>query len=133
MELASLIFMIGRLMRDGARTKKPRTCSVLHFQTLQYVKERRRPLMRDVAGYLLITPPAATLLIETLVKEKLLKRIIDRNDRRAVRVLITKKGNALLAHCMKGVTQKLVAVFSVLSEKERRELVVLLEKVVENQ
>ena len=127
------MFVIGRLIRDEGRIKQPQTCSVLHFQTLQYVKEHSRPFMRDVAGYLLITPPAATLLIDGLVKEKLLKRVVDRNDRRAVRIVITKKGDALLVHCMKSVTRKLEKVFSVLSEKERRDLIVTLEKVVKNQ
>ena len=133
-KLASLMFMIGRLIRDEVHKKQRQmACSVLHFQTLRYVKEHNRPLMRDVAAYLLITPPAATLLIDALVKDKLLTRIIDHKDRRVVRLVITKRGSAILTRGMRDVTQKLASVFSVLNDKEKHGLVGLLEKVTGHQ
>ncbi len=129
--LAVLMFTIGRLTREGFH-KKNRTkpaCSLLHLQTLRYVKEKKRPLMRDVAEFLFITPPAATFLIDGLVKEGLLARIIDSEDRRTVRLRITAAGNELFTRASRDAMREIAEVFSVLGAKERSELVALLEKV----
>ena len=129
--LASQFFVIGRLMKEGfqKRSRIKPTCSLLHLQTLRYVKEEKRPLMRDVAKFLSVTPPAATLLIDGLVKEGLLARIIDRKDRRAVRLRITSAGNGVFARNSHEAQAQLAEIFSVLDDKERSTLVSLLEKV----
>jgi len=132
--LAEIMFTVGRLMREGfqKRNRAKPARSLVHLQTLRYVKEKKHPLMRDVAEFLFVTPPAATLLIDGLVKEGFLTRIIDEKDRRAVRVRITAAGIALLARGAKEAMRQVAEVFSVLSGKERSELVVLLEKVVKS-
>lgn len=132
--LAANFFVIGRLMKEGfqRRNRVKPTCSLLHLQTLRYVKEERRPLMRDVAQFLFVTPPAATLLIDGLVKEGLLARIIDAKDRRAVRLRITKTGNALFVRASREAQTEIAEVFSVLDGKEQTMLVGLLEKVTKS-
>jgi len=128
--LTSLTFMLGRLVREGARANGGASShSLLHFEVLQYVKENRQPTMRDIARYLLITPPAATLLIDSMVKKSLLVRILDKNDRRAVRVGITEKGKRFIVLGIKGKTRNLKDIFSVLNPKERAQLIAILQKV----
>lgn len=130
-EIISLFFAIGRQMREGAQASASGvSCSLLHFHTLHYIKEHEKPLMHDVARHLLVTPPAATLLIEGLVKQKLIKRIVDKRDRRAVRLALTPQGKALLAHGIRAKTARFKKIFSVLSARERAGLVRVLKKVV---
>jgi DNA-binding MarR family transcriptional regulator len=132
--LAAHFFVIGRLIKEGFQKRnhvKP-ACSLLHLQTLRYVKEERRPLMRDVAQFLSVTPPAATLLIDGLVKEGLLARSIDTRDRRTVRLRITAAGNALFARGSREAQAEIAKMFSVLDAKEQTTLVTLLEKVAKS-
>lgn len=132
-KIVSLFFIIGRRMRDESHKKVPRRyASLLHFETLRYVRDHKKPLMRDVAKHFLITPPAATLLIDGLVKERFLMRMVDARDRRAVRVMLTQRGKVLLARGIKEKIAALKSSFSVLSAKERVQLEHILEKVARN-
>ncbi len=129
-KILTLMFAIGRQMRDGGgKKKKNPSYSVLHFQTMRYVEERRHPLMQEVAGYLCVTPPAATLLIDGLVREKLLFRSFDTKDRRAVRVTLTEQGKNFLTRGIKEKTSKLKKMFAVLTPKERTQFIAILEKI----
>ncbi len=128
-KIFSLLFAIGRKMRGDKGGK--RKYSILHFQTLRYIKEKDQPLIHDVAGYLCVTPPAATLLVEGLVKDKLVSRSFDKKDRRAVRLALTGRGKTFLAGAIRERTGKLKQFFSVLTSKERAALIAILEKIAE--
>ena len=94
----SLLFLIGRQMKDEMRAgqKKGDNCSWLHFEALRYVEDAGKPTMRNVADYFSMTPPAATLLIEGLVANNLMRRAVDSKDRRTVRVALAPKGRQVL-------------------------------------
>lgn len=123
-KILSLLFNISRRMRD-----ENQKYSMLHFQTLRYIQEQGRPFMHDVAGYLCVTPPAATLLIDGLVKDKLIIRSFDKKDRRTVRVALTRRGKTFLAQGIRKKMNKLQKVFAILTPKERAVLAALLQKV----
>ena len=129
-KISSLLFSIGRRMREadhaGARAKK---LSLLHYATLHYVAEQKRPTMQDVARQLCITPPAATMLIEGLEKERVVRRAMDRKDRRVVRLSLTPKGKKFLERGTKARMKKLDRLFAVLTSAERRLLAAILRKV----
>jgi len=128
--LASLLFVIGRRMRDGGGHGKARKgLSLLHFETLRYIRANGRPLMRDLAAHLLITPPAATLLVDGLVRHRFIARVFDPKDRRAVRVVVTRKGKLLFERQIRKKMQEIKKVFSVLTPKEQVALAEILEKV----
>ena len=127
------MFVIGRRMRDEMKQAPAKTgCSWIHFEALRYVEDNGRPLMRDVAAHFSITPPAATLLIDGLVANKLLRRIIDAKDRRAVRIGLTPKGKLMLTRGIQDRMKKMKEVFSLLDAKEHAELVRILEKLAIN-
>ena len=102
---------------------------MLHFHTLRFVKMQGRPLMQEVAGYLCVTPPAATLLIEGLAKEGLVRRSFDRKDRRIVRLVLTKEGRSFLARGIRARMQQIAKLFSVLTDAERAAFVAMLTKI----
>ncbi len=133
-ELLSLLFVIGRSMRESMRASVTRgkAASFLQFETLRYVKEHGQPHMRDVAHYFRITPPAATLLIDALVREKLLKRSFDASDRRAVRLGLTEAGHRYLAAGINAHLKRLKKLFAVLSRAERAHLISILKKISKN-
>lgn len=123
-KIFSLLWSIGRRMRDGKHRY-----SMLHFQTLRYIKEKGRPFMQDVARHLCITPPAATLLVEGLVKEGLVSRSFDKKDRRVVRTALTKEGKAFLARGVRMRKKKLEGLFAVLTHRERAAFITILRKI----
>ena len=132
-ELVSHIFIMGRLMRD--RMQKHTgvgQCTIMEFETLKYVKDAGKPHMRDVAKTFHVTPPAATLMIDGLVKANLLARVLDPNDRRSVRVAIMPKGKQLLE---RGITKKvneMKKTFGILTPSERAQFIVIIRKIIKN-
>ncbi len=132
-ELVSHMFIMGRIMRDRMhRNVSKQQCTLLEFETLKYVKDNGRPHMREIAKTFHVTPPAATLMIDGLVKAKLLARVLDPKDRRSVRVAITPRGKQLLE---RGITQKIKEmkrIFGVLTPAERTHFVSVLKKIVKN-
>ncbi len=130
-ELMSLMFTIGRFMRDPKReSRNERQVSFLQFETLHFVRDRGRPHMREVARHFLITPPAATLLVGGLVKDRLLSRVFDKSDRRTVCVEITPLGRELLVWGKKEKVRKIKAISSALSADEHKKLIAILRKMV---
>jgi DNA-binding MarR family transcriptional regulator len=132
-ELVSHMFIMGRLMRDKMHKKANNgQCTLLEFETLKYVKDAGRPHMRDVAKNFHVTPPAATLLIDALVKARLLARVLDPKDRRAVRVAITPKGRQLLDRGITNKVREMKKIFGVLTPAERTHFVAALKKIIKN-
>jgi DNA-binding MarR family transcriptional regulator len=88
--------------------------------------------MRDVARHFRITPPAATLLIDGLVKEKFIARIVDAKDRRAVRVMLTPRGKAVIARGIMNRIKELKKIFAGLTAGERAQLIAILRKITKH-
>jgi len=106
-----------------------KSASFLQFETLRYIRDHHQPLMRDVAHYFRITPPAATLLVDGLVREKLLARSFDAGDRRVVHLALTDAGHRYLSRGTNAHVKHLKKLFAVLSAHERIQLVGILEKI----
>ncbi len=136
-DIISSFFVIGRSIRDeshgasrlGNRHKKHQP-SLLQFEALRYVKDHDRASMQDIADHFMVTPPAATLLIDGLVKEKYISRVFDERDRRTVRITLTARGASFLSKGIAKKIDRLKKLFSVLSPGERRNLSLILKKIV---
>jgi DNA-binding MarR family transcriptional regulator len=92
---------------------------------------RREPLCtRDLAAALRISPPAVTQLTDRLVRKHLLERQVADGDRRSVIVSLTEKGK----RTVDGFRERRNRIFSValaqLTEDDRAQVVVALDKVV---
>lgn len=130
-ELISLLFATKQFMRDKMRKseKKEQGGSFIQFETLRYVREKGSARMHDVARHFLITPPAATLLVDGLVKQKMLIRAFDAKDRRTVRIKLTDYGKKFIVRSMTRRLGELKRVFGVLSPGEREHLAAILKKI----
>jgi len=132
-ELVSHMFIMGRIMRDKMHRKVQNgQCTMLEFETMKYVKDTGQPHMRDVAKAFHVTPPAATLMIDGLVKEKFLARVLDPKDRRSVRVAITPKGRKLLERGIANKVKEMKKLFGILTPAERTHFVVAIKKIIKN-
>jgi len=129
-DLTGAIFLMINSLQN--RVKKICSCedfvSPIRLRALSYVKEKRTPLMKDVADFLLITRPSATSLINGLVKAGYLARIADKNDRRAIRLTITEKGRHLLEKGNAQIKKHIREILTVLSDKEREAMIKIYKK-----
>ena len=128
-KVISLVFSVSRLIREKyVYDKSSSQLSYLNLETLRYVKEKKDPLMKNVADYLCITPPSATSLIDSLVKVDLLKRIFDDNDRRSIRLKITNQGKKMIGKNLVEITARMKKALSPLNKEEQEKLIKILKK-----
>ncbi|MCD6085676.1 winged helix-turn-helix transcriptional regulator [bacterium] len=132
--IISLIFKTNRLIHKRLRKEKRHLdpFSVLRFEVLRYITEKKNPLMKEVADYFCITPPSVTSLIDSLVKSGVVKRIYDKNDRRAIRLFITLKGKKELEKGINKINNNMKKVLKQLNAKELKNLIKILEKLSKN-
>lgn len=129
-DLISLIFNFGQILKEKAREKsKFKNCSFLHMHTLHFLKERGIMTMKEMADYLHITPPSATSLVNSLVKDGLIKRAFDKVDRRTIRLKITNAGDELLKNKFKIMVAMLEKGANKLNEQEKKNFIHILNKI----
>jgi DNA-binding MarR family transcriptional regulator len=129
-QIISLFFTTSRLIYKQSKGKGcPDFFSFLQLETLGYVKDNKKPLMKEVAGFLSITPPSATPLINRLVKLGMLERCFDKNDRRAIRLSITPKGQKMLKKEIEKISIQMQKTLVMLNYKEQKNLVEILQKI----
>lgn len=127
--LVSVFFKTNRFIHKYMyKHKIMSSFSFLQFLTLKYVSDEDEPSMKDVAGFLSIKPASATSIINILTESGLLKRIPDENDRRIVRLQITKEGRKKIEDNFKHAKKGLIDIFSKLEEKDRENLVKIFTK-----
>ncbi|MFA6322073.1 MAG: MarR family winged helix-turn-helix transcriptional regulator [Candidatus Buchananbacteria bacterium] len=124
-ELISLFFSTGRLIHDRFKEERGQlNISVLQRETLKFIKENKNPLMKEVADYLCITRPSATVLIDNLAKMKLIRRLPDSHDRRQTRLEATEKVERIICQGK----DKFLNLLSSLDEADQRNLIKILKK-----
>jgi len=128
-KLISLIFSVSRRIRERLKDMdEPHRFSVEQLESLRYIREQGRPLMKDVAAYLGITPPSATALIDILVEGGYVERGVDEDDRRAVRLTVTLAGEEALEVGFKEIMERMRRVLRDLDEADRESLLAMLTK-----
>jgi DNA-binding MarR family transcriptional regulator len=128
-QIISLIFTMRQLIQEQTVPKKGKGFSFLQFNTLRYIKERR-PLMKDLADYLMITPPSATSIIDTLTESGAVDRMRDPEDRRIVRIVITRKGEEQLKKFTNKMVEKMRKNLKSLTQQEQQSLSDILSKII---
>ncbi|MCL5436042.1 MAG: MarR family transcriptional regulator [Patescibacteria group bacterium] len=104
--------------------------TVLHLEVLQLVAELPGLPMRHVAQHFFITPPSATSLVDAMVKDGYIKRVVDSTDRRLVRLQITPSGRRHLKLGQKAMETKMHDLLGSLSDQDAQQLIRIVGKVV---
>ena len=86
--------------------------------------------IKDVAERMDVSGSAATQLIDSLVREGLLRREVDPNDRRIMRISLTDKGKSGLEKFRKTRVEAMSKILSPLDNQELEMFRNLLEKIV---
>jgi DNA-binding MarR family transcriptional regulator len=121
-KLLPLIFEMGRVLKSEAYKDDAEMPSYLHIETLRFIQESKDPSMSDIAGYLRVTRPTATSLINAFVIDGMLDRVDDAEDRRIVRLQLSNKGVVALEEAMKKRAEAFSRVIKLLSDDDCIEL-----------
>jgi DNA-binding MarR family transcriptional regulator len=129
-QLPQLFFEMKQLIR----TKLPHTHDPnewMRCEILRYIDSKETPTMRNVAEYLHIKAPSVTSIVIRLEREGLVARIKEKNDRRVVRISLTKKGVARMHKYVSESSQAMEKVFSKMRSKDVEELARILRSLQE--
>src|ERR1035437_6237366 len=88
-----------RAIREQMRSGRAASLSVAQFRLLLFVRRHRGRSLSPVAEHLGTTLPAASQLVERLVRASLVTREQDPRERRRVALRLTEAGGATLAEC----------------------------------
>ncbi len=123
-ELDATVTMLGRLF--SARHAHPceaGSLSAPQVLTLRVLAEAGPTKSGDVAGFLGIKAPATTALVDGLVRDGLVEREPDADDRRITRVCITDPGREALQIAEEMRREHMRRYMSVLSDDDIRTLI----------
>lgn len=102
--------------------------SILQFMTMKYVRDEGPVNMKDIAKFLSITPASATSLVNGLERAQMLERVLDRDDKRVIRLRITTHGRRKLREAENRVKGELRSLFLKLKRHDQNNLMHGLEK-----
>lgn len=130
-QLIEKMFIFSRLMKEYMQyTTGFMHLTLLQIQALLYLHNHPHVQMRDIATHFSIEMPTATNLITKLVKEDLVARRADEEDRRLVRIVLTKKGQKLFEDAMRERNQKITLLLSVLTKSEQDDLLTIISHLI---
>lgn len=96
-------------------------CSPLppsHVKVIFYLFNNGSSAISDIASMLAISKPNMTPIIDKLIKEDLVYRKEDPNDRRKIRIDLTEKAHNLALEHKKRLKESLLSKISTLSEED---------------
>ena len=100
--------------------------TMLQCEAMLCIKKHKEAHMGDIASHFSTTMPTATSLIDKLIGTKYVTRENDINDRRIVKLGLTKSGEKLLSEATKQKANKMSKLLSYLSKQDKLELLRIL-------
>ncbi len=129
-QLSEAMFRFFRLLKEKTIYRSQLTSlSIVQLHVLGFIHKYRAAEMNEVATEFDIEMPTATGIINTLFKLKLVTRKADPRDRRIVKVMLTARGEKLLAEGRYFHTKKVGELMSHLSKEDKKKLLEILQKV----
>lgn len=106
--------------------------SLSHFEVIIFLAHAGEATMKEVAEMLHITPPSASVLIDTLVEKKLVKRAPSEKDRRTIHIKLSTEAQKLMISIHKKKVSIFKKMLSKLNSEDQENLTRILNKLVTN-
>ncbi|MCL5773484.1 MAG: MarR family transcriptional regulator [Firmicutes bacterium] len=101
----------------------------LELMALFFISKEKELIMSRLAKGLGISLSMATVIIDQLLKKKLLTRERSTKDRRIVKVKLTEKGEKTASVCQKKKKEIIKRILTMLTENEQENFILILEKI----
>ncbi len=125
-ETAALVIdnvpQLMRLLRTKLREKRSGQLSMAQFRTLAFVDANRGASLSEAAGYIGLSLPAMSRLVESLVSQKMLSRTAHGADRRRICLGLTPAGKRDLEEAYHHAESYFAGKFAELNGEERARL-----------
>lgn len=105
--------------------------SLQQLSIINTIGDRQIATMSEIAKHISMSLSSVTILVDKLVKQGIVKRIRDKEDRRIVRGSLTKKGNEIYQVQVDHLNDVVKKLFMVLTEEEQTTLVNVFEKITQ--
>ncbi len=129
-----LIGLLPRLCRASMKFEQNALSSgditIPQYWTLERLRQNGPMPMRELASYLQMKSPTATILADRLHEKGYIRRESDEHDRRVVLISLTAKGRKALEEVAEQRLKGITHTFSRLSADERANYLDLIEKLV---
>lgn len=93
-ELLACVPAVMRCIRQEMRSHRRSQLSIPQFRALIFASVRERPSLSDLAEHLGLSLPAASRMVDLLVRRGLLQRLDGVRDRRLISLVATRKGKS---------------------------------------
>lgn len=131
-KICQLIFDIYRRLRKNFFNSTDGKLTIYQIHILFYLKKKKQISLNEIAKFFDTSLPSATISIDKLVKEGLIKRMTSTKDRRITLVRLTKKGLITINNLNKKLNLELKTMMKKLTQQEKKTFVDLFEKIVNN-
>ncbi|MCF7894974.1 MAG: MarR family transcriptional regulator [Candidatus Omnitrophica bacterium] len=132
-ELTNTISYIQRLAHNMLKEKADAfikgKITLPQYLVLDLIYQKKALKMKDIASQLKISLPAASGLIDRLVKLKMVKRVYDLKDRRVILIDLTKVGKETVEDIGRKRREIIQKIFSPLNQQERQVYLNILNKI----
>jgi len=102
--------------------------TIPQYHILDYLYNKGESVMREIADYLFVTPPAVTGIVDKLVKMQLVHRSFRSSDRRIIIVSLTQKGKNVISKIKNQSNELFLAILKGFSPKEKKNFLEVTEK-----
>ena len=128
-----VFFKLFRLMKhEMISDSETAKLTLPQLQALFYLHSQKSVQMKDISAYFHVEMPTATSLLDKLVATDLVKRQNDIKDRRVVHVLLTDKGQKVVAKSIAKRNERIAKMLSLVSRKDKENLLSILQRIVDN-
>lgn len=99
------------------------------MNAIVFVGKKEGCIMREISNFLNVADSTVTMLVDNLVKKKLVKRERSDEDRRIIKILLTDEGKAIYQDHLKAYQKLCRGMLLTLDEKEQDLYVDLMKKI----
>ena len=126
-------FRLNRFIRHRMHSlKDSEQVNIMQLHVLAWIAEHEGVTMKELAEFLRISSPSATVFVQRLVKLGLVKRSSDRTNRRLVRLSITPKAARFWKKKMREGHKTVRNIFKLLPAADQRSLARILGRLTDS-
>lgn len=130
--IKKFIFKIYRHLRKDCLIKTNNKLTIFQVHILSFIKENKLSSVKIISQTFGISLPAATITIDKLIKDKLIKKQPSIKDRRINYLFLTKKGEKTILKIEEKKDETIEKLLHKLNNIEKQTLLNLLIKITKN-
>jgi MarR family 2-MHQ and catechol resistance regulon transcriptional repressor len=130
-ELVGKFFDVAKLMHQMT-TISSTVCqfSMREMMVLKLVKKNHSVTIQQIATYLKITMPTASVLLDKLEKNNFIQRVSNPDDKRSTLIILSPKADKFVNKLIKAKSKKMKLCLSYLSSADKQTMIQVLDRLI---